>query len=60
MKTERRIIKMTSEKENLNEVQKGVINSEVSEEMKKSYLDYAMSVIVSIAGIALETMTDMA
>ncbi len=45
---------MTSEKENLNEVQKGVINSEVSEEMKKSYLDYAMSVIVSRAIPAIE------
>src|SRR3989339_1962106 len=54
MKTERRIIKMTSEKENLNEVQKGVINSEVSEEMKKSYLNYAMSVIVSRAIPAVE------
>ncbi|KKK50627.1 hypothetical protein LCGC14_3123180, partial [marine sediment metagenome] len=28
---------------------KGVINTEVSEEMKKAYLDYAMSVIVSRA-----------
>ncbi|MFH1585785.1 MAG: DNA gyrase subunit A [archaeon] len=29
--------------------EKGVINAEVSEEMKKAYLDYAMSVIVSRA-----------
>ena len=44
---------MTNEKENLEE-EKGVINTEVSEEMKKSYLDYAMSVIVSRAIPAVE------
>ena len=37
------------DKESLNEVEKGVVNTEVSTEMKKSYLDYAMSVIVSRA-----------
>lgn len=34
--------------------EKGVINTEVSEEMKKAYLDYAMSVIVSRAIPAVE------
>jgi len=34
--------------------EKGVINSEVSAEMKKAYLDYAMSVIVSRALPAIE------
>jgi DNA gyrase subunit A len=33
---------------------KGIVNSEVSEEMKKAYLDYAMSVIVSRAIPAIE------
>lgn len=33
---------------------KGIINSEVSEEMKKAYLDYAMSVIVSRAIPSIE------
>ena len=42
-----------SEKENSNN-EKGIINAEVSEEMKKSYLDYAMSVIVSRAIPAIE------
>src|SRR3989344_2345637 len=37
--------KKLSEEEN----QKGVIDAEVSEEMRKSYLDFAMSVIVSRA-----------
>src|SRR3989339_1757123 len=46
-------IKMTSEEN--NEIQKklteekGVIQTEISSEMKKAYLDYAMSVIVSRA-----------
>ncbi len=48
---------MTTEKteekpEEKNE--KGVINSEISEEMKKAYLDYAMSVIVDRALPAIE------
>ncbi|MBR9702176.1 DNA gyrase subunit A [Candidatus Pacearchaeota archaeon] len=34
--------------------EKGVINTEVSEEMKKAYLDYAMSVIVSRAIPSIE------
>jgi len=42
------------EEENLNESLKGVINTEVSEEMKKAYLDYAMSVIVSRAIPSIE------
>lgn len=42
------------EKPNLNEITKGVINSEISNEMRKSYLDYAMSVIVSRAIPAIE------
>ena len=37
----------TNMKECSNE--KGVINTEISEEVRKSYLDYAMSVIVSRA-----------
>ncbi len=32
-----------------NEIGKGIINSEISSEMKRAYLDYAMSVIVSRA-----------
>jgi len=40
--------------ENLNEIQKGIINTEISEEMKKAYLDYAMSVIVSRAIPSIE------
>ncbi len=47
--------KMTDEKpednleKNNGDIEKGVYNTEVSEEMKKSYLDYAMSVIVARA-----------
>ena len=40
--------------ENFNEVEKGIINTEISEEMKKAYLDYAMSVIVSRAIPSIE------
>ncbi|MEK6925973.1 MAG: DNA gyrase subunit A [Nanoarchaeota archaeon] len=46
---------MTDEKpednleKNNGDIEKGVYNTEVSEEMKKSYLDYAMSVIVARA-----------
>jgi DNA gyrase subunit A len=43
-----------TEKEKLNEVEQGVVNAEVSEEVKKAYLDYAMSVIVSRAIPAIE------
>src|SRR3989339_1980311 len=35
-------------------VEEGIINAEVSEEMRKAYLDYAMSVIVSRAIPAIE------
>jgi len=42
------------EKQNDEEKVKSVINTEVSEEMKKSYLNYAMSVIVSRAIPAVE------
>ncbi|MCK4647528.1 DNA gyrase subunit A [Candidatus Pacearchaeota archaeon] len=42
------------DKENLNEIAKGVVNAEVSEEMKKAYIDYAMSVIVSRALPSIE------
>jgi DNA gyrase subunit A len=47
---------MTKEKsnENLEENNKRVIPTEVSEEMKKAYLDYAMSVIVSRAIPSIE------
>ena len=44
---------MTDENKKLVE-EKGVINTEVSSEMKKAYLDYAMSVIVSRALPAIE------
>ena len=40
---------MEKKRENKEEIEKGVVNSEVSSEMKKAYLDYAMSVIVSRA-----------
>jgi len=40
--------------ENLNGTEKRVINTEISEEMKKAYLDYAMSVIVSRAIPSIE------
>ncbi|MFH1801537.1 MAG: DNA gyrase subunit A [archaeon] len=44
---------MTS-KEEFKTDEKNIVNAEVSEEMKKSYLDYAMSVIVSRAIPAIE------
>lgn len=37
-----------------DEIVKGIINAEVSEEMKKAYLDYAMSVIVARAIPSIE------
>ncbi len=37
-----------------NETEKGIVDTEISEEMKKAYLDYAMSVIVSRAIPAIE------
>jgi DNA gyrase subunit A len=47
--------KMPEDKDDENIVEeKGVINTEISGEMKKSYLDYAMSVIVSRAIPAIE------
>jgi DNA gyrase subunit A len=46
--------KHTEEKEKIVEDPKRVIPVEVSEEMKKAYLDYAMSVIVSRAIPAIE------
>jgi DNA gyrase subunit A len=47
---------MTEEenKKAIEKEDKSIINSEVSEEMKKAYLDYAMSVIVSRAIPAIE------
>ena len=44
---------MTEEQKKIIE-DKGIINTEVSEEMKKAYLDYAMSVIVSRALPSIE------
>jgi len=38
----------------INEIEKGIIQTEVSGEMKKAYLDYAMSVIVSRAIPSIE------
>ncbi len=46
---EENIMKQSSE-----ETEKGIINTEISSEMKKCYLDYAMSVIVSRAIPAVE------
>src|SRR4030065_1958742 len=40
---------MTEEEKTEEKKEKGIINAEISEEMKKAYLDYAMSVIVSRA-----------
>ncbi|HTY43965.1 MAG TPA: DNA gyrase subunit A [Patescibacteria group bacterium] len=45
---------MPEENEKSNVEEKGVINTEISGEMKKSYLDYAMSVIVSRAIPSIE------
>ena len=45
---------MTSEEQKPIETEKGVINTEISGEMKKAYLDYAMSVIVSRAIPSIE------
>lgn len=48
---------MTSQKptkEKLGEIEKGVVQTEVSGEVKKAYLNYAMSVIVSRAIPAIE------
>jgi len=45
---------MTDEEQKKLSEDKGVINTEISEEMKKAYLDYAMSVIVSRAIPAIE------
>ena len=45
---------MTNDEQKKLSEERGVINSEVSEEMKKAYLDYAMSVIVSRAIPAIE------
>jgi len=46
--------KEEKEKQNNNSNEKGVINTEISEEVRKSYLDYAMSVIVSRAIPSIE------
>jgi len=54
MKKEKRLHKMPEEKPENQENNKKLIPTEVSEEMKKSYLDYAMSVIVSRAIPAIE------
>ncbi len=45
---------MTEEINEIKKEEKGVLNTEVTGEMKKSYLDYAMSVIVSRAIPAIE------
>jgi len=48
------INKMTNEEQKKLIEEKGLVPTEISEEMKKSYLDYAMSVIVSRAIPAIE------
>ena len=45
---------MTEEEKTEEKKEKGIIDAEVSEEMKKAYLDYAMSVIVARALPAIE------
>ncbi len=45
---------MAQEKLNKGEVEKGILEAEISEEMKSAYIDYAMSVIVSRALPAAE------
>ncbi len=45
---------MTENKEFAKEAEKGIVQTEVTEEMKKAYLDYAMSVIVSRAIPSIE------
>ena len=45
---------MSDEEETNHEEEKGIINAEINDEMKKAYLDYAMSVIVSRAIPAVE------
>jgi len=42
------------EESELKDMEKGILNTEISGEMKKAYLDYAMSVIVSRAIPAIE------
>jgi DNA gyrase subunit A len=57
MKKERKLIKMTpkkTDKEMIEDEKENISDSEVSEVMRKSYLDYAMSVIVSRAIPAVE------
>ena len=45
---------MTEEEKTEEKKEKGIIDAEVSEEMKKAYLDYAMSVVVARALPAIE------
>ncbi len=52
--TEENKKEIEDEMERISAEDKRIINSEVSEEMKKAYLDYAMSVIVSRAIPAIE------
>jgi len=55
MKEEKRLVKMEEGKRiEIEDNEKGVVNTEISGEMKKAYLDYAMSVIVSRAIPAIE------
>jgi len=46
--------KKTEEKKEEKPLEKGVIEAEISDEMKKAYIDYAMSVIVARALPAAE------
>ena len=52
--TEKKEKETGKDEEKNNHEDKNVINAEISEEMKKSYLDYAMSVIVARALPAIE------
>ena len=45
---------MENNKEKIEQNEKGIVNTEISGEMKKAYLDYAMSVIVSRAIPSIE------
>ncbi len=57
MKKERNVVRMkksNSETKPMEVQENGVVNAEVNNEMKKAYLDYAMSVIVSRAIPSIE------
>ena len=50
----RSVVKMTDDTQKKLVEERGIVNTEVSQEMKRAYLDYAMSVIVSRAIPSIE------